>query len=360
MHLLVTGGAGFIGTNLVRHLLGGASAAKVTRVVNLDALTYAGRRENLADLEESPSYHFVHGSIGDRPLVARLLREHKIDAVLHLAAESHVDRSIENPGAFLEANVAGTTHLLTEALRYWQELPAAARETFRFVHVSTDEVFGSLRPEDPAFTEETPYSPRSPYAASKAGSDHMARAFQHTYGLPVIITNCSNNYGPYQFPEKLIPLILFNALDEKPLPVYGDGLQVRDWLHVEDHCRGLVAALQKGKPGESYNFGGNAERTNLDLVRGLCAILDRLAPRKGGASYAELIAFVTDRPGHDRRYAMNSSKAREALGWTPAYSLDSGLEETAAWYLARRGEEAGGDARKRRGEGLAGGSSVST
>jgi dTDP-glucose 4,6-dehydratase len=352
MHLLVTGGAGFIGTNLIRHLLGGAAAAGVTRVVNLDALTYAGRRENLADLEGAPSYHFVHGSVGDRSLVARLLREHRIDAIVHLAAESHVDRSIENPCAFLEANVAGTTHLLTEALHYWKELPAAARETFRFVHASTDEVFGSLRPEDPAFTEETPYSPRSPYAASKAGSDHMARAFQHTYGLPVLVTNCSNNYGPYQFPEKLIPLILFNALDEKPLPIYGDGLQVRDWLHVEDHCRGLVAALRKGKPGESYNFGGNAERPNLDLVRGLCAILDRLAPRKNGVSYAELISFVADRPGHDRRYAMNSSKAREALGWMPAYSLESGLEETAAWYLARRDWCRDGGALKRRGEGI--------
>ncbi|MGE0876225.1 MAG: dTDP-glucose 4,6-dehydratase [Burkholderiales bacterium] len=329
--LLVTGGAGFIGSNFVLSTLAAASEP----IVNLDKLTYAGNLRNLAALQGDPGHIFVHGDICDRALVKSLFATHKPRAVLHFAAESHVDRSIGAPADFVQTNVVGTFSLLEEARAYWDTLGIADKDAFRFLHVSTDEVYGSLGPLDAAFTEKTAYRPNSPYSASKAGSDHLVRAYHHTYGLPVLTTNCSNNYGPYQFPEKLIPLCIHNALAGKPLPVYGDGRNVRDWLYVLDHCEAIRQVLDKGIPGEVYNIGGNAERENIDLVRTLCALLDELAPRASG-SYAELISFVADRPGHDRRYAIDASKMARELGWRPAESFESGLAKTVRWYLDNR------------------------
>ena len=330
---LVTGGAGFIGSNFIRHVLAGESAASV---VNLDKLTYAGNPATLADIASHENYHFVHGDITDSDLLAKLFGTYAFTAVVHFAAESHVDRSIDAPEEFLLTNVLGTFRLLDAARRYWKTLPDDDAASFRFLHVSTDEVYGSLTTEDPAFTEETPFAPNSPYAASKAGSDHFARAYFHTYGLPVVTTNCSNNYGPFQFPEKLIPLMILNALDGKPLPIYGDGANVRDWLFVGDHCAAIARVLEAGRPGETYNVGGNHERTNLQIVDTLCRTLDRLSPRADGQSYLVQKTFVADRPGHDRRYAINSAKLHGELGWTPAESFDTGLEKTIRWYLANR------------------------
>ena len=321
--LLVTGGAGFIGSNFV------VSTIRETAepIVNLDKLTYAGDLENLAALQGDRLHHFVQGDIGDRALVRKLLRTHKPRAIVHFAAESHVDRSIQGPAEFVQTNVVGTWSLLEEARDYCPD------RSFRFLHVSTDEVYGSLGPGDPAFTEETPYAPNSPYAATKAASDHLVRAYHHTFGLPTLTTNCSNNYGPRQFPEKLIPLFIRNALAGKPLPVYGDGRNVRDWLYVADHCAAVRLVLARGRVGETYNIGGENETENMTLVRTLCALLDRVQPRKGGGSYAELIAYVKDRPGHDRRYAMNIGKIRRELGWRPEESFESGLEKTVRWYV---------------------------
>ena len=329
--LLVTGGAGFIGSNFVLSTL----AATGEPVVNLDQLTYAGNLANLDALREDARHVFVQGDICDRALVRQLLERHRPRAVVHLAAESHVDRSIEGPAQFVQTNMVGTFALLEESRAYWAGLAAAERAAFRFLHVSTDEVYGSLGSDDPAFSETTPYAPNSPYSASKAGSDHLVRAYWHTYGLPTLTTNCSNNYGPHQFPEKLIPLMIHQALAGKPLPVYGDGQNVRDWLFVLDHCAALRAVLERGRPGEVYNIGGGAEMKNLDLVRTLCALLDDAQPRTGG-SYAELITFVQDRPGHDRRYAIDSRKIQAALGWRPQESFASGLKKTVRWYLDRQ------------------------
>ena len=324
--LLVTGGAGFIGSNFVVSTIRETAQS----IVNLDKLTYAGNLRNLDVLRGDRRHNFVQGDICDRELVRRLLRTHRPRAIVHFAAESHVDRSIEGPAEFVQTNVVGTWTLLEEARTWWEE--GGRDANFRFVHVSTDEVYGSLGPGDPAFTEETPYAPNSPYAASKAGSDHLVRAYHHTYGLPTLTTNCSNNYGPRQYPEKLIPLMIRNALAGKPLPVYGDGRNVRDWLYVADHCAAVRLVLAKGRPGETYNIGGENEIVNLDLVHLLCSLLDRLQPRKGG-SYADLISFVKDRPGHDRRYAMNIDKIRRSLGWQPKESFASGLEKTVRWYV---------------------------
>ena len=334
-NLLVTGGAGFIGSALVRWLLSedGHAAREefgLRSLVVLDALTYAGNPANLDPVRHDPLFRFVHGDITDAPLVAQVFREHAIDGVVHLAAESHVDRSIDDPSAFVRTNVEGTYCLLDAARRAW---PRESRH--RFLHVSTDEVFGSLRSEDPAFCETTPYAPNSPYAASKAASDHLARAYHRTYGLNVVISNCSNNYGPCQFPEKLIPLVILNALEGRPLPIYGDGGQTRDWLFVEDHARALVAALRHGEPGEVYTIGGGNEITNLQMVCMLCAGLDKRRPRSRG-TYSDLITFVQDRPGHDRRYAIDTTKARSELGWAPLETLATGLERTIDWYLDNR------------------------
>ena len=331
--ILVTGGAGFIGSNFVRHMLAQADGP---RVVNLDKLTYAGNRATVADLESNPRYVFVHGDICDGALIERLFAEHAFGAVVHFAAESHVDRSIDNPEEFLVTNVLGTFRLLETARRHWKKLDAQSAAAFRFLHVSTDEVYGTLTMDDPAFSEETPYAPNSPYAASKAGSDHFARAYYHTYGLPVLTTNCSNNYGPHQFPEKLIPLMILNALDGKSLPIYGDGANVRDWLYVGDHCAAVARVLEAGRPGETYNVGGNHERTNMQIVDTLCAALDRLSPRADGKSYSAQKTFVADRPGHDRRYAINSAKLQSELAWSPAESFETGLEKTICWYLEHR------------------------
>ena len=328
--LLVTGGAGFIGSNFVLAAVGQAGEP----VVNLDKLTYAGNLRNLEALRGDARHSFVQGDIADRALVRGLLECHRPRAIVHLAAESHVDRSIEGPAQFIQTNVVGTFCLLEEARAYWSALPAPERAAFRFLHVSTDEVYGSLGPGDAAFTEETPYAPNSPYSASKASSDHLVRAYHHTYGLPTLVTNCSNNYGPRQFPEKLIPLMIHHALAGKPLPVYGDGLNVRDWLYVLDHCAALREVLARGRPGEAYNVGGDAEMKNIDLVRTLCALLDDAKPRTGG-SYASLITFVKDRPGHDRRYAIDGGKIRRELGWRPQESFQSGLKKTVRWYLDR-------------------------
>jgi dTDP-glucose 4,6-dehydratase len=326
--ILVTGGAGFIGANFVLDWI----AKLGTPVVNLDKLTYAGNLGNLASLRGDARHLFVKGDIGDRTLVASLLKQHQPGAIVHLAAESHVDRSIHAPAAFVQTNVTGTFCLLEEVRAYWGALAEPAKSRFRFLHVSTDEVYGSLESDDPAFSEETRYAPNSPYAASKAASDHLVRAYHHTYGLPTITTNCSNNYGPLQFPEKLIPLMIRNAREQKPLPVYGDGQQVRDWLHVADHCAGIRTALHKGRAGETYNIGGNSEKTNLEVVNTLCAILDENLP--GRAPHARLIAYVKDRPGHDRRYAINAAKMKNELGWEPIESFEAGLRKTVAWYLA--------------------------
>ena len=331
MRILVTGGAGFIGSALVRHLIGETSH----EVLNLDKLTYAGLLSSLAPIDGNPRYRFVKGDICDAALVARLLAEFQPDIIAHLAAESHVDRSIDGPGEFVQTNLVGTFTMLNQALGYWRGLNDERRAAFRFHHISTDEVFGSLGDEG-FFTETTPYDPRSPYSASKAGSDHLVRAWGHTYGLPVLVTNCSNNYGPYHFPEKLIPLIIIRALAGEPLPVYGDGSNVRDWLYVEDHARALRAVFERGHPGETYNVGGNSERRNLEVVETICATLDRLSPRTDGKPYSSQITFVADRPGHDHRYAINASKIRAELGWEPQARFEDGIERTVAWYLENR------------------------
>jgi dTDP-glucose 4,6-dehydratase len=325
---LVTGGAGFIGSNFVLRWVEDGG-----RAVNLDLQTYAGNPENLATLVRDPRHVLVRGDICDATLVAGLLREHRPDAIVHFAAESHVDRSIAAPDAFVRTNVNGTFTLLEQTRRYWSELAEDDRRAFRFLHVSTDEVYGSLKLEDPAFCETTPYAPNSPYAASKAASDHLVRAYFHTYGLPVITTNCSNNYGPFQFPEKLIPLVILNALEGKPLPVYGDGGNVRDWLFVGDHCSAIRTVLEKGRPGETYNIGGSSERTNIDVVKAICSLVDELRPHASVAARESLITFVPDRPGHDRRYAIDASKIARQLGWQPTVRFEDGLRQTVAWYL---------------------------
>lgn len=327
--ILVTGGAGFIGANFVLEWF----AAGGGPLVNLDKLTYAGNLANLASVEGRPEYSFVQGDICDAALVARLLAEHRPSAVVHFAAESHVDRSITGPEAFLKTNIDGTFTLLRAAKTYYDGLAGPEREKFRFLHVSTDEVYGTLTSEAPAFHEETAYAPNSPYAASKAASDHLVRAWVHTYGLPAVVTNCSNNYGPYQFPEKLIPLMIANALAGKPLPVYGDGLQVRDWLYVGDHCSAIRAVLERGRPGETYNVGGDNQRTNLEVVRTICALLDEMVPESKFRPHLELMRSVADRPGHDRRYAIDARKIERELGWRPAESFETGLRKTVAWYL---------------------------
>lgn len=328
--ILVTGGAGFIGSNFVLDWVAGVGEP----VVNLDKLTYAGNRENLRSLDGDARHVFVHGDIADQALVEQLLAQHRPRAVLNFAAESHVDRSIHSPGSFIETNVVGTFRLLEAVRGYWQELPAAERAAFRFLHVSTDEVYGSLAPHDPAFSEQHRYEPNSPYSASKAASDHLVRAYHHTYGLPVLTTNCSNNYGPYHFPEKLIPLMIVNALAGKPLPVYGDGQQVRDWLYVGDHCAAIRRVLEAGQPGDTYNVGGWNEKPNLEIVHTVCALLDELRPRAGGGSYREQVSFVKDRPGHDRRYAIDARKIERELGWKPAETFETGIRKTVQWYLA--------------------------
>lgn len=331
MRLLVTGGAGFIGSALIRHLIRDTAH----QVLNLDKLTYAGNLESLAEIDGDPRYRFLRADIGDRAAVDAALAGFQPDAILHLAAESHVDRSIDGPAAFIQTNIVGTYHLLEAARAYWLALPEARRTTFRFHHVSTDEVYGDLHGSDALFTEATPYAPSSPYSASKAASDHLVRAWQRTYGLPVLVTNCSNNYGPYHFPEKLIPLVILNALEGKPLPVYGDGAQVRDWLFVEDHARALVEVVSRGRVGETYNIGGHNEQTNLAVVQAICALLEERAPRKpaGVARYADLITFVADRPGHDLRYAIDAGKLQRELGWVPRETFESGLRKTVDWYL---------------------------
>ena len=328
MTILVTGGAGFIGSNFAIDWLAGSQEV----VVNIDKLTYAGNPANLASLSQNVGHMFVRGDIGDRDLVRSLLTRHRPRAIINFAAESHVDRSIHGPSEFIQTNVVGTFTLLDETRAWWQALPASERDAFRFLHVSTDEVYGSLGPSDPAFSETTPYSPNSPYSASKAGSDHLVRAYHHTYGLPVLTTNCSNNYGPYQFPEKLIPLVILNATRGKPLPVYGDGKNVRDWLYVGDHCSAIRDVLARGRLGEVYNIGGQSERANITVVRNICSLLDDLQPRQGGR-HEDLITFVKDRPGHDRRYAINADKIAREIGWTPRESFESGLEKTVKWYL---------------------------
>jgi dTDP-glucose 4,6-dehydratase len=327
MTLLVTGAAGFIGSCVVRQLI----AETAESVVSFDALTYAGNPLSLASASSSDRHVFVHADIRDTRAVREALEKYRPGAIMHLAAESHVDRSIQGPSEFVSTNVIGTLTLLQCALEYWRELPEPAKSAFRFHHISTDEVFGSLGPDDPAFEETTAYAPNSPYSASKAGSDHLVRAWHHTYGLPTVMTNCSNNYGPYHFPEKLIPLMILNALEGKPLPIYGDGQNVRDWLYVEDHARALRLVAAKGTPGETYNVGGGAERTNLQVVDLLCSLMDELHPQ--GAPHARLITYVKDRPGHDRRYAINSSKIRRELGWQPQESFETGLRKTVQWYL---------------------------
>jgi len=333
MKLLVTGGAGFIGSNFVHYWLG---HREKDQVVNLDLLSYAGNPENLASLESDDRHHFVHGDIGDTALVSRLLDDHKIDAVINFAAESHVDRSIDSPLPFVETNVVSTTRLLDAVRHYWKGLEPTCQEQFRFLHVSTDEVYGTLGEDDPAFTETTPFAPNSPYAASKASSDHLVRAYHHTYGLPILTTNCSNNYGPRQFPEKLLPLMILNALEGKPLPIYGDGRNIRDWLYVEDHCRAIGRVLNDGRIGETYNIGGLCEKPNIEIVEAICAALDTLAPRQDGRSYVEQKTFVQDRPGHDRRYAIDCSKIARELGWHPKETFATGLERTVRWYLDNR------------------------
>lgn len=326
--ILVTGGAGFIGSAVVRQLTRDGK-----RVVNLDKLTYAGNPESLKTIANATNHRLVEGDILDSEMVLALLRDERVEGIMHLAAESHVDRSIDGPGAFVETNVVGTFRLLDAALEYWRGLEGAQKQAFRFHHISTDEVFGDLPFDDSMFTEETPYAPSSPYSASKAASDHFVRAWHETYGLPVVLSNCSNNYGPYHFPEKLIPLVILNALEGKPLPVYGKGDNVRDWLYVEDHASALIKVLTQGAVGESYNIGGNQERTNLAVVEAICDALDERRPLDGGSTRRDLISFVSDRPGHDRRYAIDASKIERELGWTPQESFDSGLAKTIDWYL---------------------------
>jgi dTDP-glucose 4,6-dehydratase len=327
--ILVTGGAGFIGSNFVLDWLAGTDEG----VVNLDKLTYAGNLENLKSLEGDARHAFVQGDIADQALVGQLLATHRPRAIVNFAAESHVDRSILSPGSFIETNVVGSFRLLEAIRAYWDALPRNEQGAFRLLHVSTDEVYGSLAPGEPAFTEQNRFEPNSPYSASKAASDHLVRAYHHTYGLPVVTTNCSNNYGPYHFPEKLIPLMVVNALAGRPLPVYGDGQQVRDWLYVGDHCSAVRRVLQAGRPGETYNVGGWNEKPNLEIVRTVCQLLDEMRPRAGGASYAAQITFVKDRPGHDRRYAVDARKIERELGWKPAETFETGIRKTIQWYL---------------------------
>ncbi|MEJ5153193.1 dTDP-glucose 4,6-dehydratase [Comamonas sp. MYb396] len=327
--ILVTGGAGFIGSNFVLDWLAGSDEP----VVNLDKLTYAGNLHNLAGLQGDSRHHFVHGDIGDRALLDRLLAEHQPRAIVHFAAESHVDRSIHGPEDFIQTNVVGTLRLLEAARAYWSGLEGERKDGFRFLHVSTDEVYGSLEKDDPAFTETHNFEPNSPYSASKAASDHLVRAWFHTYGLPVLTTNCSNNYGPYHFPEKLIPLMIVNALAGKNLPVYGDGMQIRDWLYVKDHCSAIRRVLEAGRLGETYNVGGWNEMPNIEIVQHVCSLLDAQRPRADGRSYAEQISYVKDRPGHDRRYAIDARKLEKELGWKPAETFDSGIRKTVQWYL---------------------------
>ena len=328
--ILVTGGAGFIGANFV---LGWLREPKAEGVINLDKLTYAGNLATLDSLRSDSRHVFVHGDIRDQELVTRLLREYQPRAIVNFAAESHVDRSIHGPAEFIETNIIGTFHLLECARAYWKDLPGSQQKNFRFHHVSTDEVYGSLSVEAPAFTETHPYEPNSPYSASKAASDHLVRAWFHTYGFPVVTTNCSNNYGPYHFPEKLIPLVILNAINNKPLPIYGDGQQVRDWLYVGDHCSAIRAVLAKGRLGQTYNIGGCNEKTNIDVVKTICQILNDIQPRSDGNSYTEQIIFVKDRPGHDRRYAINAGKIERELDWRPAETFDTGIRKTVQWYL---------------------------
>jgi dTDP-glucose 4,6-dehydratase len=328
MTIIVTGGAGFIGSNFVNEWL----AASDEAVVNLDKLTYAGNLDNLSK-SDGAKHIFVRGDINDGVLVEKLLNDHRPRAIINFAAESHVDRSIKDPDAFINTNIVGTFRLLTVSLKYFDGLSGKDKEQFRFLHVSTDEVYGSLLPSDPAFTEENQFEPNSPYSASKASADHLVRAYFQTYGLPTLTTNCSNNYGPYQFPEKLIPLVILNAISEKSLPIYGDGKQVRDWLFVTDHCDAIKVVLEKGRVGETYNIGGESEMTNLDVVSKICEILDRIQPRKNGLSYSDLITYVKDRPGHDRRYAIDIRKIKKELNWAPTRDFDSGLESTISWYL---------------------------
>lgn len=328
--ILVTGGAGFIGGNFVLDWL---KDPKAEGIINLDLLTYAGNLATLESLKSDPRHIFVYGDICDQELITKLLKEHQPRAIVNFAAESHVDRSIHSPAEFIQTNIVGTFNLLECARSYWNALDESNKAAFRFHHVSTDEVYGSLSASDPAFTEINPYEPNSPYSASKAASDHLVRAWFHTYGFPVVTTNCSNNYGPYHFPEKLIPLVILNALNGKPLPIYGDGLQIRDWLYVGDHCSAIREVLAKGKLGETYNIGGWNERANIEVVKTICSILDELKPRADGKSYLEQITSVTDRPGHDRRYAIDASKINCELGWKPKETFDSGIKKTVQWYL---------------------------
>ena len=329
MTILVTGAAGFIGSNFVLDW-----CDQLTEdLVSFDLLTYAGNLENLSTLDGNPRHHFIRGNIGDRALISELLKKYQVRAVVNFAAESHVDRSIHGPADFIETNIVGTYNLLESVRSYWNDLDEATKKAFRFLHVSTDEVYGSLDDKASAFTENHPYEPNSPYSASKAASDHLVRAWFHTYGLPVLTTNCSNNYGPYHFPEKLIPLCILNALNGKPLPIYGDGQQIRDWLYVKDHCSAIREVLKQGKIGDTYNVGGWNERTNLEVVKGLCAILDELRPKADGSKYENQITYVKDRPGHDRRYAINASKLERELGWRPQETFETGLRKTVLWYL---------------------------
>jgi dTDP-glucose 4,6-dehydratase len=327
--IFVTGGAGFIGSNFVLDWLAGEGSP----VVNLDKLTYAGNMMNLQSVAGDARHVFVRGDIGDRELVGRLLRQYKPRAIVNFAAESHVDRSIHGPEDFVQTNVVGTFHLLEEARAYWQELAGSERESFRFLHVSTDEVYGSLGPDDAPFSETTPYAPNSPYSASKAASDHLVRAYHHTYGLPTLTTNCSNNYGPYQFPEKLIPLVLMNAVQGKPLPIYGDGMNVRDWLYVGDHCSAIRTVLARGRLGETYNIGGCNEKANIEVVKTICALLDEMRPGSPVTPHASLITYVKDRPGHDRRYAIDARKIEREFGWAPQETFETGMRKTVRWYL---------------------------
>ncbi len=327
MKILVTGGAGFIGSAVIRHIINHTS----DEVINLDKLTYAGNLDSLEEVKQSPRYTFIQGDICDRSAIDEILNTHQPDCIMHLAAESHVDRSIDGPAVFIESNIVGTYTLLDASLSYWKALPKGKQDTFRFHHISTDEVFGSLGATG-MFTEDTPYDPRSPYSASKASSDHLVRAWSETYGLPVVLTNCSNNYGPYHFPEKLIPLVILNALEGKALPIYGDGSQIRDWLYVEDHARALIKVVLEGKVGDTYNIGGHNEKRNLEVVETICEILDDIRPKDG--SYKDQITFVADRPGHDQRYAIDADKIKNDLGWVPAESFESGIRKTVEWYLA--------------------------
>jgi dTDP-glucose 4,6-dehydratase len=330
--IIVTGGAGFIGSNFANAWI----KLGLGKLINLDKLTYAGNLANLAEVEQHPDHIFIQGDIGDKELLATLLKHHQPRAIVNFAAESHVDRSIHAPGEFIQTNIVGTFNLLEEARAYWAALNDADKANFRFLHVSTDEVYGSLSKTDPAFTETKSYEPNSPYSASKAASDHLVRAYHHTYGMPMLTTNCSNNYGPYHFPEKLIPLVIHNALAGKPLPIYGNGQQIRDWLYVEDHCSAIRRVLEVGKVGQVYNIGGWNEKANIDVVKTLCSMLDAAKPRADGKSYAEQITFVQDRPGHDARYAIDASKIERELGWKPAETFETGIQKTVAWYLAHQ------------------------